>query len=1061
MGLVFESIVTDILAVAIVVLTAVYWWLTQNNNYWQKRGVPTTKQKSLLFGSMSEVFLLKRSVALFFQNMYNEHPDARYIGFYKMKKPSLLIRDPELIKNILVKDFKSFHDNTFLVDEKRDPVIANHLFVLSGWKWKYVRTRVTPAFTTGKIKHMFPLMTETCEDLMKFIAKNNNGDSIDAKALASRFKIDVSALCAFGVKSNALNDEDSVFKRMGIGFLNSSKFKVIVNLIVYFSPELMQFLKMTFVPEKFGNFLKSLIADMMELRKKKNISRPDFINTLMELKEKGAIKEEHDDGEHKLRSGSADVYDVGDKKIEWTPDVLAGSLMGFVGDGFETTSTLISFALIELANHPHVQEKLIQEMDEVLEKYDGKVFYEALYEMPYLEKVFCEILRKYPPIALMMRKCTENYQVPDSDLVIVKGTPVTIPIYSLHMDPTYWPEPDKFDPERFSPENKKKIVPSTYLPFSDGPRTCVGNRFGNVQVKAALIYIFQQYTIRPSEKTSYPVKLSPNIAIHPTEGIHVYFEPRSKYTSMGLVFESLVTDILAVAIVALTAVYWWLTQNNNYWQKLGVPTTKQKSILFGSLSEILLLKRSVALFFQAMYNEHPDARYIGFYKLKKPALLIKDPELVKNVLSKDFKSFHDNAYTADEKRDPVFANHLAILTGWKWKYVRTRINPAFTIGKVRHMFPLMMEICEDLMNFIEMNLKGDSIDAKAMAARFKIDVAALCAFGVKSNALNEKDSVFKRLGIGLFNASKLKVLINIFMYFSPETMSILKMKFIPEKLCNFMKSLIADMMELRKKKNITRPDFINMLMELKKKGTIKEEHEDGEHKLQSDSTDIYDSQSVEKKFDWTLDVFAGSLMGFIGDGFETTSTVISFALIEIANHPHVQEKLIQELDEVLEKYDGKVFYEVLLEMPYMEQVISEILRKYPPLALVLRQCTEDYRVPDSDLVIAKGTPVTVPIYSLHNDPKYWPEPDKFDPERFSPENKKKIVPFSYIPFSEGPRICIGYKFGQVQIKAALISILKQYTIRPSEKTSYPVKLSPSLAIHPMEGIHVYFEPRSK
>jgi cytochrome P450 family 6 len=156
--------------------------------------------------------------------------------------------------------------------------------------------------------------------------------------------------------------------------------------------------------------------------------------------------------------------------------MLTAQTLGFIGDSFETVSTSLSFSIFEISYNPEIQTKLKEEIDRVLLKYDNKVCYDALMEMTYLDKVFNECLRKYPPIGLMNRLCTKNYTIPDSDVKIEEGTAITIPIYGLHHDPQYWPNPEVFDPERFSEENVKNITPFTYLPFGEGPRMCLGKK---------------------------------------------------------------------------------------------------------------------------------------------------------------------------------------------------------------------------------------------------------------------------------------------------------------------------------------------------------------------------------------------------------------------------------------------------------------------------------------------------------------------------------------------------------------------------------------------------------
>lgn len=136
---------------------------------------------------------------------------------------------------------------------------------------------------------------------------------------------------------------------------------------------------------------------------------------------------------------------------------------------------------------------------------------------------------------------------------------------------------------------------------------------------------------------------------------------------------------------------------------------------------------------------------------------------------------------------------------------------------------------------------------------------------------------------------------------------------------------------------------------------------------------------------------------------------MTFSTYELALNQDVQEKLRDEINEVLAKHNGELTYDAILEMKYLDMVFHESLRRYPIVDSQLRRSTKDFVIPNTKLVIPEGTDIMVPVNALHNDERFWENPGKFDPERFTVENAKKIVSYSYIPFSEGPRQCIGMR----------------------------------------------------
>lgn len=131
---------------------------------------------------------------------------------------------------------------------------------------------------------------------------------------------------------------------------------------------------------------------------------------------------------------------------------------------------------------------------------------------------------------------------------------------------------------------------------------------------------------------------------------------------------------------------------------------------------------------------------------------------------------------------------------------------------------------------------------------------------------------------------------------------------------------------------------------------------------------------------------------------------------------------------------------------------------YGPIFQLLRKASNDYKIPDSDLVIRKGTLILIPTYSIHMDPENYPEPEKFDPERFSDVNKENRHPMAFLPFGNGPRNCIGLRFGLMQTKIALITLLTSYKFSPTSRTTIPMRFhNRSLVLAPPDGMWLKVE----
>jgi cytochrome P450 family 6 len=186
------------------------------------------------------------------------------------------------------------------------------------------------------------------------------------------------------------------------------------------------------------------------------------MDLMLELRNAGEIR------------GSKKREDDEDGHLRITDDLLAAQAFIFYAGGYETSASTVSFLLHELALNQEIQERAVNEINEVLARHDHQLTYDALKDMTYVTQIFDEILRMYPVADPVHRKASAPYKIPGTELTLEKDAEIMVSIRGIHYDEKYYPDPYKFDPDRFTPENVKSRHPCVYLPFGLGPRNCVG-----------------------------------------------------------------------------------------------------------------------------------------------------------------------------------------------------------------------------------------------------------------------------------------------------------------------------------------------------------------------------------------------------------------------------------------------------------------------------------------------------------------------------------------------------------------------------------------------------------
>lgn len=483
------SLDATILLLSLLILP--YLYMTRKFNYWKKRGVMEIKPVPFL-GNFSDCFFMRKCPGEFIRDLYDASKGLPYMGFYIFDKPFILLRDPELVKHVLVKDFNSFSDKYSTTDVKDRLGYAN-LFMIKNPAWKVLRSKLTPVFTSGKLKKMFDLMLDVGKDLethLNSLCLEGKGKTVDVKDLCAKFTTDLIGTTAYGLKVNCLNNPNAEFRECGKKIFDFTMKRGFEILTMFFMPSLIKIVRPNFFGKESSDFLRKAFWETVHFRMSSGIRREDLIDLLIEL------KKNHEN------------EDLGGFKFDGD-DLVAQAAVFFTG-GFETSSTTLAFSLYELALQPDIQQRLRSEILEAVENNNGKVTYEMVTSLPYLDMVVSETLRKYPALPFLERVAGENYELPNSNLTLEKGTPVYISNLGLHYDSEYYPEPYKYDPERFDEEKKKNRRSCVYLPFGDGPHMCIGIRLGLLESKYGLVQILRNFEVSPCKETSTSIRLNPN-----------------------------------------------------------------------------------------------------------------------------------------------------------------------------------------------------------------------------------------------------------------------------------------------------------------------------------------------------------------------------------------------------------------------------------------------------------------------------------------------------------------------------------------------------------------------
>ncbi|XP_063785321.1 thromboxane-A synthase [Pseudophryne corroboree] len=447
-------------------------------------------------------------------------------GYYMGRRAVVLLSDPESVKQVLQKDFANF-TNRMKLNLATKPM-SDSLLCLRDEQWKRVRSVLTPSFSAARMKEMCPLINQGCDVLVSSLQRYaDSGESCNVQRCYACYTMDIVASVAFGTRVDSQEDPDHPVVQNSKKFLELfTPFKPLILLTLAFPSIMIPIARL--LPNKnrdqINGFFRKFIRNMIAQRDQQpaNERRRDFLQLMLEARDSVAhVGVDHFDVVNQAdlaapQKGNADEPSKKTKTLN--EDEILGQSFLFLIAGYETTCSLLSFVTYLLVANPECQETLLREVDEFAEKHES-ADYNTVHDLPYMDMVVSEALRMYPPAFRFAREATHDYTV--MGCKIRAGTVVEIPVGCIQNDPQYWPDPEKFRPERFTAEEKLKRHPFSYLPFGAGPRSCIGMRLAILEAKITLFRILQKFRFEKCPQTQIPLQVTTVSTLRPKNGVHV------------------------------------------------------------------------------------------------------------------------------------------------------------------------------------------------------------------------------------------------------------------------------------------------------------------------------------------------------------------------------------------------------------------------------------------------------------------------------------------------------------------------------------------------------------
>ncbi|ESO05035.1 hypothetical protein HELRODRAFT_99365 [Helobdella robusta] len=460
------------------------------------KNIPVPKGGRYLFGHIFES-AKHEHISRYELHLFSELGPT--FGIVEFDTAVIITKDLDLIKEVYFNSSKTFSGRRKLFLRKW---MRYSLVDQEGSEWKRIRNLLTPFFSTSKLKNNLSLVNCCCKTFIGHLEKMSYQQGpIDVLSLSAAFTLDFICSSAFGLQVDSQRDGDAgengtlLTTLRKLTNLNFDDPLVFICFTFPFMSPILEFFGVSMFPSGFLEYFETFVDQI--------------------------IRERLNSKDKQVNMHIYHIYSVGLTREE----ILAQTLI-FVLAGYDTTSRTLTFALYSLAINPEVQEKVYKEIEDTIGEQES-ASNEKLSNLTYMDMFLNETMRCYPAAFRIDRRLTSNIQMSDGT-ALKKGTSIVVPIWAIHNDPQIYPDPEIFDPERFSPEESSKRNPLYHIPFGIGARNCIGMRMAQMVIKMALVDVLKNFVLLRIDETTVPLKMKKFTAfLQPESNIYLGLRRRT------------------------------------------------------------------------------------------------------------------------------------------------------------------------------------------------------------------------------------------------------------------------------------------------------------------------------------------------------------------------------------------------------------------------------------------------------------------------------------------------------------------------------------------------------